>query len=54
MYRLYRRKESPYREIEERMTVKEYESRIRGGEALCILDDMVLNVENFASSHPGG
>jgi cytochrome b involved in lipid metabolism len=36
------------------MTREDFDSRIRGGEKLCILDDMVLNVESFRADHPGG
>lgn len=36
------------------MTIDEFEQKVRKGSKLVILDDLVLNVENFAKSHPGG
>ena len=37
------------------MTEKEFEERIKNGEKLCILDDLVLDVSKYvASEHPGG
>jgi hypothetical protein len=36
------------------MTREDFDNRIRGGEKLLILDDMVLNVESFKADHPGG
>lgn len=31
-----------------------YEKRIRNGEKLVLLDDMVLDIGDFAYHHPGG
>ena len=36
------------------MTREQFDERIRGGEKLCILDDMVLDVTSFRADHPGG
>ncbi len=36
------------------MTREDFDSRVRGGEHLVILDDMVLDVSNFRADHPGG
>lgn len=36
------------------MTREEFDQRVKRGESLCILDDMVLNVATFKADHPGG
>ena len=36
------------------ITEEEFEKRVKDGEKLCILDDIVLNLETYAYSHPGG
>ena len=36
------------------MTVKEFRQRVRDGEKLTLLDDMVLDVSSYAHFHPGG
>lgn len=54
MFQIYKKKEQPFREINDVMTREDFDTRIRGGEKLCILDDMVLNVESFRADHPGG
>lgn len=36
------------------MTVEEFDQRIKSGEKLMILDDMVLNASKFRFYHPGG
>ena len=36
------------------MSLEEFKTRSAGGELLIILDNLVLKVDNFASSHPGG
>lgn len=36
------------------MTVDELEKRVKQGEKLVILDDLILNVSKFMNNHPGG
>ena len=36
------------------MTESEFESRIKDGEKLWILDDLVLDLSEYAKYHPGG
>jgi len=36
------------------MTVQEFEQRVKSGEQLCILDDLVLDVGDYGRYHPGG
>ena len=54
LFQIYKKKEQPFREINDVMTREEFDNSIRGGEKLLILDDMVLNVESFRADHPGG
>jgi hypothetical protein len=54
LFQIYRKREQPFSEIGEVMTREDFDRRIRGGERLCILDDLVLNVETFRADHPGG
>lgn len=34
--------------------LESFNTRIRNGEMLVILDDMVLNIDTYVSNHPGG
>jgi cytochrome b involved in lipid metabolism len=36
------------------LTIDEFEKRVKSGDQLVILNDMVLNVEKFKENHPGG
>lgn len=36
------------------ITEEEFEERVKLGEKLVILDDMVLDISTFAYCHPGG
>ena len=54
LYQLFKRKEQPFREIQEVMTREEFDQRVLGGEKICLLDDMVLDVTKFKADHPGG
>ena len=36
------------------MTAREFEQAIKNGRKLCILDDLVLDMEEFIDQHPGG
>ena len=46
--------EVPYVKPASIMTLHEFEERLRGGAKLMILDDLVLDVSEFARYHPGG
>lgn len=55
-FRVYKSKETPFpkSEFEYRISEEEFRGKIKKGEKLVILDDMVLNVEKFMPNHPGG
>ena len=53
-FQVYKKKEQPFREVQARIPRHEFDERIRNGEKLVILDDMVLDVRRFRSEHPGG
>jgi len=36
------------------MSEEEFEKRIEQGAKLCILDNLILDVEKYMSRHPGG
>jgi cytochrome b involved in lipid metabolism len=36
------------------ITEDEFEKMVKNGDKVCILDDIVLNLETYAYSHPGG
>ena len=55
-YQFFRLREDPFEinEIVPVMTYSEFEQKVKDGEKLCILDNMVLNLSGFAHKHPGG
>jgi hypothetical protein len=48
------KQEEPYKVPELVMNAEEFERRLHNGEKLMILDDLVLDVSEFALYHPGG
>jgi len=34
--------------------LKDFQERVKNGEKLVVLDDMVLDVSSFINNHPGG
>jgi hypothetical protein len=48
------KQEEPYKVPELVMNAEEFERRLHNGEQLMILDDLVLDVSEFALYHPGG
>lgn len=48
------KQEEPYKIPELVMNAEEFERRLHNGEQLMILDDLVLDVSEFALYHPGG
>jgi len=54
LYQVYRRKEQPFRDVQERITRQDFDIMVARGEKLVLLDDMVLDVAKFKSEHPGG
>jgi hypothetical protein len=53
-FQVYKRKEQPFKEVQERISRQEFDEMIARGEKLVLLDDMVLDVRKFRSEHPGG
>jgi cytochrome b involved in lipid metabolism len=54
MHQRYKRQEQPLLESQIIITKMEFEQRVRGGEQLVTLDDLVLDVSSFKYNHPGG
>jgi len=54
LYQRYLKQEVPFKDISEVMTREEFDSRVKGGDRLCLLDDMVLDMSSFRNDHPGG
>lgn len=48
------RKPIAFDNTDKTMTLDEFENRIKNGQKLVILDDLVLNVAKFRFYHPGG
>lgn len=53
-YQIFQRRQNPFRDVDERITIEEFRKKVESGEKLVILDDMILDVTNFAWNHPGG
>ena len=55
-FRLFRYREDPYPDMEKYpvITEQEFEAKVLAGENLSILDNMVLDLTDFAHTHPGG
>ena len=49
-----RRKEDPFKYPTRVMDEEELEKRLMEGESLCLLDDLVLDIGEYARYHPGG
>jgi hypothetical protein len=52
--RIYRSREVPYIKASTKLSRAEFDQRVLSGEKLVILDDMVLDVEDYLYEHPGG
>jgi cytochrome b involved in lipid metabolism len=48
------RKEDPFVYGGDQMTEEEFEKRVKNGEKLVILDNMVIDIGTYAYAHPGG
>jgi cytochrome b involved in lipid metabolism len=46
--------ETAFNEPQNIITNEEFKKRVTGGEKLCILDDLVLDISKFKDEHPGG
>jgi cytochrome b involved in lipid metabolism len=53
-FRLERKKEDPFIYPELVMDEDELEARLQDGEPLCLLDDLILDIGEYAKYHPGG
>ena len=53
-YQIIKRRESPFKKTNNIISINEFYSRIRKGDYLVILDDMVLDMSKFRWNHPGG
>ena len=55
-FRWQRKQEDPFiaAELKDVITEQEFEARVKKGEQLCILDDLVLDLSSYAFAHPGG
>ena len=47
-------REDPFVKSYKTMTVIEFEHKVKNGEQLVVLDDMVLDISKFIAHHPGG
>lgn len=54
IYQVHKRRFEYYKRPDRLITIEEFEILILKGEKLCILDDMVLDVSEFAQYHVGG
>ena len=54
IYQLTKNRKDDFIDLDKSITIDEFRERVKGGEQLVILDDMVLNVANFLTNHPGG
>ncbi|CDW89749.1 cytochrome b5-like heme steroid binding domain containing protein [Stylonychia lemnae] len=54
MYQVYRNRESPFKKSQMKITIQDFEARVRSGQKLVLLDDLVLDISKFMESHPGG
>ena len=50
----YKKKWPDYKLPPSNMSIDEFELRVRQGEELVILEDLVLNIEQYKYKHPGG
>lgn len=53
-HRFMLRKEEPFRNADQTMTIHEFEQAVSNGRKYVVLDEHVLDVEPFLSFHPGG
>lgn len=54
LHQNYKRKEQPFADTEKLISRNEFDERIKRGEQLVLLDDLVLDVSRFKYEHPGG
>jgi hypothetical protein len=58
VFEIYHRKrlmrEDPFTKVQNSMSEKEFNELVNQGRKLMILDELVLDVENYISWHPGG
>lgn len=53
-FRRYRKVYVPYNDPKLEMSSEEFYERVKRGEKLVLLNDMVLNVSKYMFNHPGG
>jgi cytochrome b involved in lipid metabolism len=53
-FKLERRKQDPFIYPKRVMDEDELEEALLDGESLCLLDDLVLDIGEYAKYHPGG
>lgn len=54
IFRIIRKKETPFKKPSLDITCEEFENLIKNGKKLVILDDLVLDVSSYMKEHPGG
>lgn len=56
LFRLMRMKEDPFPNLDNQPVISEdeFEQKIKNGERLVILDNLVLDLTNYELFHPGG
>lgn len=54
IYQRFIRKETPFVEPSQVISREDFNKRVAGGEQLVLLDDLILDIRSFKSSHPGG
>ena len=54
IFQIFKRRKFTFKNADYTMSREEFRKHCEEGEDLVILDDLVLNVSNFARYHPGG
>lgn len=54
LFQIIKYKQDPFKRPSETITIDEFSSKIKSGEKLVILDDLVLDVSGFMRNHAGG
>ena len=54
IHRKFKKGETDFNDAHESMSKEEFDIRVNAGEELVLLDDLVLNITQFKTEHPGG
>ena len=54
IYQLFMKMDIKFKDKDEDLSQEEFQERIRAGEWLVVIDDLVLDVSKYARYHPGG